>query len=984
MERCTKMIPFMKRGSGICQLMILLLLTCHFNLTAGTTGKIVGKVTDKDTGEGLPGANIVIVGTVRGASTDANGNYVIINLPPGIYKLSFSFISYATTLVENLRVSVDRTTRQNMALSPEAIAGEEVTIVAQRPVVEMDRTHTSSVVSSETVDLMPVTEIEEVIELQAGVVATDGALHFRGGRGREVSYIIDGVPVTNAFDQSGGNNVTVENSMIEELEVISGTFNAEYGGAQSGIVNIVTKRPSRNFSGNVRVYSGEWTSKNTDVYLGVDDFNPLAEKDVQFSLSGPLFSDKLGFFVTGRYNNSESLSWFERRFTPFDGWKIAAYQRWIQDYRTAEAATSQAIAIPDSLGTGDGERGPLTTGFDASFTAKLSYFVNPKLSFSYHFFGSDNERIGGRDNSGQPLRRYQPDEAITRKNLAYSHFFRIRHSPKENFFYNLAFSFQHNEGENFYRKDNKLALFPGDDGIQPITASASGFSIGGTGGFYTSADGKGFRNLYSVNGDFNWQMDKYNFIKAGFNVTQHEINVYERGFRATPIWQNNQFPLRFTITDAETGEERAPEFHEYWDFLNSYWQNWEANFDADRFVAIADSEVTQFKDYDINPLEAAFYLQDKLEFGEIIINAGLRLAIFKPNERFPVNLRTEAANLGKDENLKEAQTKYRLSPRLGISFPISDNGAFHASYGHFFQMPSFELMFNEPLLTLTRLQLEGRRLGNADLKPEQTIAYEIGLQQGITEHIAIDVTAYYKDFRNLLGIERVNTIDAVGYTRFINRDYGNTKGISVSISTAGFGLVSGGINYSVAFANGSSSDPEALELIQTSTQIGGEPVQFVNRRILSLDWDQRHTLNAFVNFSKPANWSLGIISFFNSGVPFSPTFGERFDIAEREFRNGARRPMRWSVDLKAKKHFNFGGLKSAVFLKIDNLIDHLNQEKVHDSTGRADEIARLPENEELEKARLEQEGLFTLREFDVRPDFFSSPRRLQLGYEIFF
>ena len=349
----------------------------------------------------------------------------------------------------------------------------------------------------------------------------------------------------------------------------------------------------------------------------------------------------------------------------------------------------------------------------------------------------------------------------------------------------------------------------------------------------------------------------------------------------------------------------------------------------------------------------------------------------------PINYRTESTNLGSDVNLKDASIKYQISPRLGISFPISSDGAFHASYGHFFQMPSFQRMFNAPLVTLTRLQLDGLRLGNADLKPEKTIAYEIGLQQAVTNDLAVDITVYYKDFRNLLGIEQITSLDRVTYTRYINRDYGNTRGITVGFTKRG-SRINGGANYTLAFANGSSSRPEALELINVSTQIGGEAQTFAERRILPLEWDQRHAAKAYVNFVSPDKWSIGLVSFFESGVPFDVEFVERFDLNEREYRKSAYSPSRWSVDLKAKKFFNFNGLQAVIFLKVDNLFDRLNHEEVFASTGRADVIAMLPEERELTEDFLRREGLFTFDEVFLRPDNFSPPRKIQIGMEIKF
>ena len=951
---------------------LLVLIVCAYPIFGGTTGKISGRVINTATGGSLTNANVILAGTVLGATTDEEGYYSIINVPPGTYELQVHYIGYAIYRVKHLKVHVDHTTTQNVELTEETVALNEVIVKAERPVIERDRTHSSTKVSSEIIDQMPVTEISEVISLQPGVV-NSGGLHFRGGRTREVAYLIDGVPVTNSFSQSGGNNIPVENSMVEELEVISGTFNAEYGSAQSGIINIVTKHIEREFHGTIKTYMGDWVSNKSEIFLGINDFNPFSESDQQFTLSGPFLINNLGFFISGRRNNWESKEWYERRYNTLDGWKIAAYERWFREHNPEEYAAAQGILIPDSLKTGDGALGPLQTGQSNSFTAKLSWFPTEKVNFIYQFFGSSSHSHGG-----DSWRRYQPDGASTSNSWSGSHIISFKHFPAQDFFYNLILSYQHNDSESYYRKDNKIAFYPGDSGIQPIGASASGFSLGNTDAFYTGKDGKGYRDLFLVKGDINWQINRLNFIKAGFEFKQHRVNTYSRGVRQTTIWENSQWPNQSDLD----GNEYM--FDAYWDTLADYWKDWESIYDTVRYVAIADSEYTLWRDYTIEPQEAALFIQDKIELGEIIINAGIRLDAFLPNEVYPIKLRTEAKNLGSPQNLKEASTKYQISPRLGLSFPISDRGAFHASYGHFFQMPAFQYMYNEPLYVLNKLQLEGRTLGNSNLEAEKTVAYEIGIQQGITNSIAMDITAFYKDFRNLLGIERVSTIDAVGYNRFINRDHGNTKGISIGLLSQGDDLVTGGLNYTFSYANGSSSDPQSLFLIQTATQIGGEDVEFVERKVLPLNWDQRHTLNLYVNIGRSNDWSVGLISFLNSGTPYGPSFVERYDIAEREYRNLGRKPMRWSADIQAKKHLKILNFNSVIFLKTDNFLDHLNHESVHSSTGRADQLARLPENETLDKEKLEQEGHFTMEEVDVRPDYYSSPRKVQIGIEIKF
>jgi hypothetical protein len=207
---------------------------------AGSTGKISGVVTDAGNHTGLPGANVLIEGTSIGAVADLEGRYAILNVPPGTYRVRASMIGYRTMIVQNVRVSADLTTAIDAALPPTTLeSGETVTITAEKPMVQMDRTSSLVTVSSDEIRNLPVQNMGDVLELQAGVVRDGNDFHIRGGRAGEVSYWVDGVATNEVY--GGGNAVTVERSAVQEMQVVSGTFNAEYGNAMSGIVNLVTK-----------------------------------------------------------------------------------------------------------------------------------------------------------------------------------------------------------------------------------------------------------------------------------------------------------------------------------------------------------------------------------------------------------------------------------------------------------------------------------------------------------------------------------------------------------------------------------------------------------------------------------------------------------------------------------------------------------------------------------------------------------------------
>src|SRR3990172_4022698 len=308
------------------------------HLIAGTTGKITGRVIDRQTNEPLPGVNIVLEGTGWGAASDLEGNYLIMNVPPGGYTLNVTMLGYKEVHVENVRVKIDLTTTINVSMEATVLeAGETVTVVAERPLVQIDMTSSMSSVGSNEIASLPVESVEDVLELQAGVVRTGNDLHIRGGRAGEVAYWIDGVSTTDVF--SGDRGVTVENAAIEELQVVSGTFNAEYGQAMSGIVNIITKEGGRHYTGQIKAYVGDYVSSDEHFQLAesietkvdpvtgavtpistmenpIKKFNPIYNGE--FSLNGPVpFSgDQLSFFTNARYYSTEGYLYGRNWFTP--------------------------------------------------------------------------------------------------------------------------------------------------------------------------------------------------------------------------------------------------------------------------------------------------------------------------------------------------------------------------------------------------------------------------------------------------------------------------------------------------------------------------------------------------------------------------------------------------------------------------------------------------------------------------------------------
>ena len=286
---------------------LFLILFLPFFIYAGTTGKLSGTIKDKQTGEPLVGANIIIEGTNFGAATNVNGEFVILNISPGRYNIKFSFIGYETTLMKDVSITVDQTTLLNIELNSQAYQVDEIVVTARTPLIQKDVTSSISVITREEIDALPVSTFTELLSLQAGVTGSGSNLHIRGGRSNEVAYMVDGTIVVDPL--LGGLATNISNDAIQEMSLLSGTFNAEYGNALSGVVNIVTRDGADKFSGKLEARTSEF---------GIDRYSSLHENRINGSISGPILSPEYNFFISGEldkrgsylpfgYNNTKSF-----------------------------------------------------------------------------------------------------------------------------------------------------------------------------------------------------------------------------------------------------------------------------------------------------------------------------------------------------------------------------------------------------------------------------------------------------------------------------------------------------------------------------------------------------------------------------------------------------------------------------------------------------------------------------------------------------
>jgi len=297
------MLDLIGKSYRFAIILTTLILIAPHALHAGVTGKISGKISSSETGTPVIGATIQIEGTNFGSVSDQKGRFTILNIPPGTYSVKISYIGLETSLLGNVQVTADLTTWLDLAMNPTILEGQEVVVNAPVDAIEKDLTGTRSVVTQEQFNSLPISEISQALYLQSGVAGSDADLIVRGGRSNQVAFLIDGVYVQDPFLGSFANDLGT--NAIEELTLLSGTFNAEYGNAMSGIVNILTREGSRSWQARLESRAGSFQNS---------DENKAEGTLTSWSLGGPLLGEDLRLFVSGQLTDKNSyLPWGSKK-----------------------------------------------------------------------------------------------------------------------------------------------------------------------------------------------------------------------------------------------------------------------------------------------------------------------------------------------------------------------------------------------------------------------------------------------------------------------------------------------------------------------------------------------------------------------------------------------------------------------------------------------------------------------------------------------
>jgi outer membrane receptor protein involved in Fe transport len=888
---------------------------------AGVTGKIAGKVTEAETREALIGINVLVEGTTLGAATNIDGTYVINNLEPGVYSLLFSGVGYQKKRITNVRVSSDFTTRIDIDLSTEAINLETIIVQADRPLIRKDLTSSQTSIDDLQIKALPVENINQILSLQAGITkGSGGELHIRGGRSTEIAYNVNGVSAINPYDF--GRTVQISPNAVQELSVVSGTFNAEYGNALSGVVNTITKEGSSKYKGTLTYYTGDYLSSAKNTFFNIDKVNPINNQVVEGTFGGPIpFSeDNFSFFISGRYNNDKGYLYGIRQHTVYDS-------------LSRDPVLANVLYLSQ---TGDNSIVSMNPSEDINTTAKITYKPIATIKINYDVIFSNSKYQSYTHDY-----KYNPDANYKRFQWGLINSLEYRHAISSTTFFSLKGSY------NIY--DFKRYLFP----LLDVSGNEVSFHPG--------------MNLSALHADPRYQPEdknnsysSYTFVSGG---TQPE-HFYQRSYTTE---------IKFDITSQITNH------HEIKFGLKSKWDTMDFVFfeilrNRNNYLTpTIPDPINQKGSIDIysrSPKQFSGYLQDKMEFDSMILNAGLRIDYFNANAVYAPN------SFKPTENLTNAEGKLTISPRLGISFPITDQGIIHFSYGHFFQLPPYRYLYTNPEFE----DIAGLPVyGNANLNPEKTVTYEIGLQQQLNETVAFNVTGFYKDVRDLLAIQQIRISSNSIYQKYVNKDYGNIKGITFSLTKRKLPdeLFGASLDYTFQVAEGNETGADAFFIdLQSGRQSEKIPVP--------LSWDQTHTLNGVITFGGTKDWNATITASLSSGLPYSPRLYEQ-QIYLRS--NSGRKPFYANVDLLFNKSFSIKGNTSiTVFLKVFNLLDTQNERFVYDDTGRAIYSLEATKGGPQATNQISEKypGIKSANEYFNRPNYYSAPREVRIGFTVEF
>ncbi len=893
-------------------------------LHAGTTGKLAGKITDENN-KIIPFANIQITELQMGVQADAKGNYILRNITPGIYEVIYSQISYQTHQKTGANIVSDETTILNVNLSKQATEIEGIQVSeARTSAVDRLKTSSGNPVSSELIEDLKIQKIEDIVALQAGVQVVDGELHIRGGTVSEVAFMIDGISVNNVMD--GRSVLTLDIDAIRKMKVMTGGFPAEYGNAQSGIISIITKDGSTKYRGKIEVISDHLISKQNQNY-----------DHVKFSITGPVipsWNKKLTFFLNYSCNKHDSEFIYEYAAN-------AGEELLYLDPIWSEIKYYDPFIKRDKY-----------AGFDlddrlynfSNGNMKINYKISPiqKLAFS----------IRNEENTWQPYNhRWRYALEHYKKNNINNNQFVLSYENvvQPNMIINFSASHFQSKYQNKPRNISSDSFFDFNKEIFDLYGNNH---LGNTAGIiynynYGIADNlllfhwryylpelnqyndilefmspaaispdfiENYSNNYTLDFNLEWQVNPVHDLKSGINFVQHDL----KQFKYSSPWELDLERYNYYISNYATPQDST---------YNYFFDNYKYYYPLEELYVATLAASGQTIGYKAKPWQLSWYLQDKMEWEGLVINAGLRLDMWHLGNQYMVL--NDMNKYEKTQFKSDERLHYTISPRLRVSHVISSTNVLHFAYNRQSQIPQMQFIYPNASWHDTIYDNEDLKvflLANPNLKPPTTTTSELGLQHQFNDNYIADLTIFYKSNYNYVSLDRelIAGSIAVEYNQYKSGNYGRSSGLDFNLQKKLSNFIFGSLSYTLGWTKG--TDAMIYDYFHQDQDILLES---------SSAWDSRHNLSlnialevrneenlilSFTDIVFPLDdFSINLLYNFASGTPIT-------DIGEEDSESGDKRKSFTDVaHLSFTKGFILHNSNHIdAYCKIENLFDKRN------------------------------------------------------------
>ncbi|MCB0276252.1 MAG: TonB-dependent receptor [Calditrichaeota bacterium] len=918
-------------------------------LLGQSSGKLVGVVTDQKTGEPLPGVNVSLDGTTFGAATDVDGYYVILNVPVGTYTIRANFIGYAEQAFSGVRVSASTTTEINFSLSEAVIEGETVVVTATKPLVEKNTTSSVSLVTSAELESIPVRGFNQVIALQNSVVVQDDEVYIRGGRSDEVGYYLDGASSTSPI--SNTQTVHIIQEAVEEFQVMAGGYNAEFGNANAGIIRTELRTGGSQYKASIDFQTDKFAGEG-EQFLNTYSYR---HHTGVATLSGPLFSNKIRFFVAG-----ENTDQGDRQVRFSEGFSF----------------TGLEDSNPQNPNVTNHEPDIIDLKYPAGFTPQNGFerwAANGTLLFDYQpislrlsgvYKNETTDYSGGSQGLNTPMLNILNDRYMYDEDESLLLGLKLTHVLSPKTLYSVRFNLYNRRLERFDSYfGNDWALWYDRAAVAAHTDSAVVYRTRWNPEYDYRINGIPM----SRNGDpsATYRLQKEQYLGGAFDFTSqvgrhHELKVgldaRQYTMRRIALLASAVNVLGEDFPDAERFDPSLLNAEERNTFARSARV---ANYGYDFF----GNELDDGFDGARKPIMASAYFQDKVEYNDLIVNFGLRYDYFDTDDytlKNPTSPLRDGNDFILESEWKEVDPFQQVSPRLGFSFPVSEKTVFYLQYGKFIQMTELNNIYFGGQDLSRQIVVAGNFFANPigfGLEPTRTTAYEIGFRQQLSDVAAMDVAGFYRNVIGQIQVGVQDTDPTSGISQFAilqNGDFATTKGLDLKLTMRRTNRLQAQFNYTYSNAEGTGSNETSYRSAvdrNTATPTTVNPLDFNQTHTGAINLDYRYGKNDGGSILK--NAGANVLLTFSSGHaytaanplqggqadPYTAGVGYMSDTRSRqalEALGASTTPWNFITDLRLDKSFDLTSrLNAQIYMRVTNLFNAKNVLNVYQATGSA-------------------------------------------------